>query len=70
MRSHQLLLSFLGGSGLVKAARREAPDWEPWLPLLQGDRCFFFNRISRVSLEMIVDGMIRMMSMLYFVPSV
>ena len=27
----------MGGS-LVKAAARDGPDWDPWMPLPQGDR--------------------------------
>ena len=39
MRNHQLLLSLLGlGSLVVKAGKREVPDWGPWLPLPEGDR--------------------------------
>ena len=53
MRSHQLLLSLLGSGSLVKAAKREAPDWGPWLPLPQGDRCLVGLGLQMI---MIHDG--------------
>jgi len=36
MKTRGLLFSFLGSS-LVRSTEGEVPDWEPWLPLPQGD---------------------------------
>ena len=58
MTIHRLLLSFMGGS-LVKAAARDGPDWDPWMPLPQGDRWMLIYQMSLEIIKLIFWVLIR-----------